>query len=58
MFKPSLLALDKTGKLREWWSQQRQALQTSDLRSMRWNSTVLHIALSVYIRSSSAYEVP
>ena len=46
---------DKSGSLRIFWEQQKQALTTADMRSMRWNPTCIRLALGVYIRSKSAY---
>ncbi len=46
---------DKSGMVRMFWQEQKQALTTADMRSMRWSPQCIRLALAVYIRSKSAY---
>jgi len=43
-------------ELKHWWSDQRRALSTQDMRGMRWNHSVLCVALSMYLRGPAGYD--
>ena len=49
--KPPLIG---SGMVRMFWQEQKQALTTADMRSMRWSPQCIRLALAVYIRSKSA----
>ena len=47
--------LCRDNELKLWWDDQRRAILNPDMRGMRWNHSVLRVALSMYLRGPAEY---
>jgi len=52
----SIIQKDETGKLAQFYNDQKKYLELKDTRGMRWSVSTIRLCLSVYMRSTSSYK--